>query len=72
MAAHPKIPPYSDCRIPQLEREVAKLKKKLQGEYPDATPEQLETAIGNALKIVDSGEKDRVEEITRHHLGYLP
>ncbi|WAC19077.1 hypothetical protein OVA24_17765 [Luteolibacter sp. SL250] len=72
MAEHPKRPPYSDSQIPALEKEVARLRKKLLREYPDATPEQLEVAIGNALKVANPRDKERVEEITRHHLGYLP
>ncbi len=70
MTDHSKNADDPKDRIPALEREVRKLRRKLHKDYPDATTAQLEAAIGNALKTTDQSlDADRVEEIARHHLG---
>ena len=72
MDGNPK-PNFSKEQIPLLEDEVRHLKDKLHGDYPDATSEQLEVAIGNALKAVGNPlDQQQVEKMTRHHLGYTP
>lgn len=70
MKDNPDASPRSKDRIPALEEEVRSLKSKLKADYPDATPEQLEVAIGNALGATDQSlDEARVEEIARKHLG---
>lgn len=59
--------------VARQERQVTALRKKLRKDYPAALAENLEIAIGNALK--DAGplpDIRLVEELTRQHLGGKP
>lgn len=70
MKDHSQEGGVSKDRIPALEAEVRQLRLKLHKDYPAATPAQLEAAIGNALKATNQSlDQERVEKITRHHLG---
>ena len=59
--------------VAHQEQRVRILRQELLGDYPYASPEQLEIAIGNALKRKSPApDPARLEELTRHQLGYLP
>lgn len=72
MAGDPKTIHDSEGQIPALEREPAQLREAEAG-LSGCHPEQLEIAIGHALKIADPmKEEKRGEKITRRRLGRLP